>query len=522
MRNISAINPGHSLRARLSLTYGGTAVLLITSLITILEFIDQANLSRLADNPQQVVQYLQWQLLLLGIIFTLLFLIVGWFIAGRIAKPLVLITQAANQIHIDDKMHVIPTFAGHDEIASLSHSLNYLVADLATQRNALQTAKAELEARVQERTRKLAALYDILEAAVELDDLAAIAQRSLQRLVAITRSTAGVVHLLDGSGKTLHLAAQLGWENAGLEKLRTVPETAVLYQSVMQHGLVLIANPTADTRTASWPIAASDGTYLGVAIQANEQAWGMVSLIGPDVAHISGEESDLVQTAARQIATTVERFHLRQQAAQLAVVEERNRLARELHDSVTQALYSATLFAEAGQRMATSGNLDKALTYLDEVLDTSRQALKEMRLLVYKLRPSTLEKEGLVAALAYRLKAVEGRAGIEQQLTVNGDLALTPDVEAAIYHIAVEALNNALKHAHATAVSVYLAPEPHGTITLVVTDNGQGFEMATAVNAGGLGLTSMSERAAELGGTLTIETSAGQGTKITVRLPLAG
>lgn len=206
---------------------------------------------------------------------------------------------------------------------------------------------------------------------------------------------------------------------------------------------------------------------------------------------------------------------LRQQAADKAILEERNRLARDLHDSVTQSLYSLTLFAEASQRLLKSGDSQRAGGYLTQVSETAQQALKEMRLLVYELRPIALEETGLVGALQQRLDAVEGRAGIETQLQVSEMGALSPDVEEALYRIAQEALNNILKHANAHRVVVSITASRE-CLQLVVEDDGQGFDVA-AESSGGMGLVSIRERAAALGAALTI-TSA-RGTRIQVTLP---
>jgi signal transduction histidine kinase len=224
---------------------------------------------------------------------------------------------------------------------------------------------------------------------------------------------------------------------------------------------------------------------------------------------------------ANQLGIAVERFHLRQRAEQLAVLEERNRLARELHDSVTQSLYSAVLFVEASRRMIEAGKPDKAALYLTDVSETSQQALKEMRLLVHKLRPSALEREGLLFALEQRLKAVEGRVGIQYQLLADEKLRLTPDLEESLYHISQEALNNALKHARASKVAVRLQQQ-EGEVTLWVMDNGKGFDVTAAGTAGGLGLTTMREWAALFDGTVTVQSTPEEGTLVVARLKLPG
>jgi signal transduction histidine kinase/streptogramin lyase len=213
---------------------------------------------------------------------------------------------------------------------------------------------------------------------------------------------------------------------------------------------------------------------------------------------------------------------LHRQEREQAVAEERNRLARELHDSVTQALYGVTLYAQAAAGHLTLGDSDQAADHLAELQDTAQEALAEMRLLVYELRPPILEQQGLVAALQARLSAVEGRAGLKTTFKTDLTAHLPLDVEEGLYRIAVEALNNALKHAQAQKIMVQLrqpAP-PAGGVTLEVIDDGVGFDPTRAHERGGLGLQAMQERAAALGGHLTIWSKSGSGTRVTVTWPI--
>ncbi len=200
---------------------------------------------------------------------------------------------------------------------------------------------------------------------------------------------------------------------------------------------------------------------------------------------------------------------------ELAVLEERNRLARDLHDSVTQSLYSLTLFAEAGLRLAHSSEWDRVTSYLGELGETSQQALKEMRLLVHQLLPLDLEKSGLVGALQQRLDAVEGRARVEAQLLVDSDLELSPQIQECFYRICLEALNNSLKHAIADQVTVRISGA-QGEVQLEIRDNGTGFDPDSLRDRGGLGLTSIRQRVDELGGFLDIISKPGEGTKVIV------
>jgi signal transduction histidine kinase len=206
------------------------------------------------------------------------------------------------------------------------------------------------------------------------------------------------------------------------------------------------------------------------------------------------------------------------QVEALAVVEERNRLARDLHDSVTQALYGLTLSAEAARRQLAAGRVDSADGQLQDLGATAQYALQEMRLLIFELRPPVLEEEGLAAALQARLQAVEGRVGVATTLAVEGDEALPPAVEAEFERITQEALNNALKHAQARRIAVDLRQDDRN-VTLEIADDGVGFDPDAARTHGGLGLRGMAERAARLGGRLVVESRPGEGTRVRVEVP---
>jgi signal transduction histidine kinase len=203
------------------------------------------------------------------------------------------------------------------------------------------------------------------------------------------------------------------------------------------------------------------------------------------------------------------------QAEELAVIAERNRLARELHDSVTQSLYSLTLLAEAGQRMIRAGDLQQIAGNQTRLGEIAQQALQEMRLLVYELRPLALESEGLVGALEQRLETVERRAGIQARVLVEGEIQLAPDLEEELYGIAQEALNNALKHAKASEV-VLSVRVTEGSVVLEVADDGQAFDLADVHDKGGLGLISMRERADKIKGRLDIDSVPGEGTRVRI------
>lgn len=206
------------------------------------------------------------------------------------------------------------------------------------------------------------------------------------------------------------------------------------------------------------------------------------------------------------------------QAEELAVGRERNRLARDLHDSVAQALYGLTLQFEAASRRLTAGQLDAVEDYLNAMRHSTQQTLGEMRLLIFELRPPILDN-GLAAALKTRLEAVEERSGLLTRLDTDDVQHLPDSVENGLYRIAQEALNNVLKHASAKQVNVSLSQE-RGKIILEITDDGVGFDLDLTPEGGSMGLQSMQERAQELGGLLILHSSPGQGSLVRAEVPV--
>jgi signal transduction histidine kinase len=257
--------------------------------------------------------------------------------------------------------------------------------------------------------------------------------------------------------------------------------------------------------------------YLGVPLVIKDQMYGSLGLHYRDRQTLSDEEIQLGVALGDQAALAIENARLRSQASQVAVVAERERLARELHDSVTQSLYSLTLLAEASQRMVDAGDLEPVQEYTARLGEIAQQALREMRLLVYQLRPLVLKREGLVGALQQRLDAVEKRAGVDARLLVEGPIELPVEVEDGLYRIAQEALNNALKHAVPTSATVRIRANREG-VTLEVSDDGRGFDPERVRDEGGMGLVNMRGRAERLGGDLAILSAPGEGTTVRVSL----
>jgi PAS domain S-box-containing protein len=391
---------------------------------------------------------------------------------------------------------------------------------------------AGLERRVAERTRELEALYKVMALGGEMLDLQTILKRSLALVLTTVGGEAGTIHLLEideaaapdrPDTSRLTLAAQHGLPEAAAAALKAVAlGQSGVGQVAQQREPLVCLDLQADLALARLPALGDFSAYVGAPMRARgRKIVGVLSVFSGDAVSVSVEAVTLLASIADQMGGIVENAWLRRQAESAAVMEERQRLARELHDSVTQALYSLVLIASAAKSMAEAGNLARLGQHLDTIDETAQLALREMRLLIHALRPPILEQVGLAEALRLRLGAVEERVGLKTQLTIDAIGDLAPGLEAELYSMALEALNNALKHAQATLVTVRLASE-NDAVVMEIGDDGRGFDLQQALLRGGLGLTSLRERVEKLGGELAVLSATGGGSKIRVKVPRTG
>lgn len=252
---------------------------------------------------------------------------------------------------------------------------------------------------------------------------------------------------------------------------------------------------------------------FSVPILIKDEVFGSLTLYYKEPRKFSAEEIELATTFGDQTALAIENARLRTQVERAAVAEERSRIARDLHDSVTQTLFSASLIAEVLPRL-WDNDREESERRLAELRQLTRGALAEMRTLLLELRPATLIEVQLRELLRQLTEATTGRTRVPIELELHGEGPLPPDVKVAFYHIAQEALNNVAKHARATKATVIFKRTPtKGQLT--VKDNGRGF-VIDKVTPEHLGLTIMNERAEAIGARLEIESRLGQGTTVTV------
>ncbi|MGH2429695.1 MAG: GAF domain-containing protein [Candidatus Limnocylindria bacterium] len=248
-------------------------------------------------------------------------------------------------------------------------------------------------------------------------------------------------------------------------------------------------------------------------LKGNRRAPVEITMIGSEVdGRFTGAHGAVRDVTERERLE----LSLREQAGELAASAERANLARELHDSVTQALFSIGLTLRSLDLLLET-DVDAARTKLIELRELQRDALSEMRSLIFELRPTDLEQEGLTAALRSHASAVQGRTGLS--VSVDAELPSRPglEIEEALYRIAQEALHNVVKHANAGEVQIGLSANG-GTVCLTVADDGIGFD-PDSVARGHIGLIGMRQRADQIGAELRISSTVGAGTRVEVSAP---
>jgi signal transduction histidine kinase len=360
--------------------------------------------------------------------------------------------------------------------------------------------------------------------------LAIAAERSvesiLQRLVEAARELVDAEYAAlgvpDGEGGFAQFLTA-GMSDELVESLGPLPRTHGLLGAMLEAPEPYrIDDVQRDPRFRGWwPSRHPDmRSFLGVPIVARGSIVGAFYLTDKlGAAEFSEEDEALIVTFAAHAAVAIQNARLYERSRELNIVEERNRLARELHDSVTQRLFALRLTSEAA-----AGLLERdpaaAREQLEQLHHLTGEAIEELRAVILALRPATIESEGLAATLAKHVDLLRRAHGREIGLEVAGEPELPAATATDVLRIGQEALQNALRHSGADRVAVRLEVGD-GHVVLSVVDEGEGFDAdAPAVRSRRLGLTSMEERARALGGTLEITSEPGEGTTVRLELPL--
>jgi len=345
----------------------------------------------------------------------------------------------------------------------------------------------------------------------------------LERLVHAARDLVGARYaalgIPDGEGG-FDAFITVGMSDELIDAIGPLPRT---------HGLLaaMLTDPApyrthdiaADPRFEWWPAAHPRmSSFLGVPLMFKGDIVGAFYLTDKE-GGFDQDDEDLVRVLAAHAAVVVEHARLYEASRERSISEERDRLARDLHDALTQRLFSLNLMLEATATRVVA-DPDAARASLGQARELVEAALGELRSLIFELRPPVLEMDGLVGSVRKHAELLSRAHGLDLRVEATGrDDKIAPDVERHLFRILQEALSNVVRHASATGASVRIDVRA-GEVSVVVQDDGVGFDPeARAINARRLGLTSMRERAESLGGRFEVVSAPGQGTTVTARVP---
>ncbi|MEU6578615.1 GAF domain-containing sensor histidine kinase [Streptomyces sp. NPDC046805] len=287
-----------------------------------------------------------------------------------------------------------------------------------------------------------------------------------------------------------------------------------------------LADVRKDPRFEGWPAAHPDmSDFLGVPIRDGDEVIGALFLANKlraaqehDGCGFTEEDEDLLSILAQHAAIALTNARLYERSRELTIAEERSRLANELHDAVSQKLFSLRLTAQAATALVDRDPA-RAKGELQQVAALAAEAVDELRAAVVELRPAALDEDGLIATLRTQIQVLDRAHTARVTFAGTGFRALPAAQEEALLRVAQEALHNALRHSGAAHVDVMVDRRACGAV-LRVADDGKGFDPQSVRSAGRhLGLVSMRDRANGVGGTLTVESAPGQGTTIEMEVP---
>ncbi len=358
-----------------------------------------------------------------------------------------------------------------------------------------------------------------------------VLEHILQCARALLQADAAAIFRLRKKEGMLHIQAAQGISEAYATSMRVPMGKGVVGRAIVEQTTIALSNeelalPLDDTTDLSTQqrrllegLFSCFHTLLAIPLITNHDVYGGIVLYYNFPCKFTENTHRLAQTFGDQAAFLIENARIFNEAKNQVAQKERLRMARDLHDSVIQALYGITLYTEASLRLLSVGDREITSSYLYEIQETARETLQEMRLLVFELRPPILEQEGIVSALQARLDAVENRSQTVTSLQIEGDINLPHQAEEAFYRIALEALNNILKHARAHTIAIKLSQKGHN-VQLEITDDGVGFNLHEVRKKGGAGLLGIEERIAHIGGIVTISSVPENGTSIKASLEI--
>ncbi|MGD9890749.1 MAG: histidine kinase [Dehalococcoidia bacterium] len=446
--------------------------------------------------------------------------------ARSIVRPVQELSDAALTL-ADGDLDRRVTVRGNDEVAALASSFNLMADHL----QATISNEASERVRAEERTRELTALLEISRMITSTLELRPLVSLLLDQLRHVIDYSGATLMTLSNEVLTVLDARTFGSEETERGMRIPVDARTPIWQAITALQPVIIGDVRGDgpmarqfrrnvgARLDTTPFR-SVRSWLAVPLVVKDRVTGMLSVSHHEPDVFTEQHARLVRAVADQAALAIENARLYQRASSLAALEERNRLARDLHDSVTQSIFSVAMMVRAAQ-IQYEQNAPALGETLDRIRLVAVDALAEMRSLIFELRPAPLDDDGLCGALNKLVESIQVRTDARVSFSAQVDALLAPDAEAAIFRIVQEALGNAVKHARAKSIAVRVV-ETGDLIQIRVSDDGTGFDpdaaiaAASSASSNGVGLRSMHERALAAGLVLRVESQPTAGTCVVI------
>lgn len=339
---------------------------------------------------------------------------------------------------------------------------------------------------------------------------------ALRRLAKARCAALGIL----GEDRALTSFITSGISEETLREIGRPPPTTGVFRAVLEEPLpIRIPNVGEDPRAEGTTGSLSDfGSFMGVPLLSDEGVLGAFYLFGRvDAPAFTAADQEAVQMLASHAILAIDNAQLYERSRELTVIEERNRLAREFHDAVSQTLFSMVFTARSAATLLER-NPEAARAQVAELEELAQDAQREMRSLIFQLRPAELEREGLISTLSKHVEVLRRVYAADIEIAVTGECRLTAHAEKEVFRIAQEAMSNALKHSAAAHVWIRLSMDGD-RVGLEVQDDGKGFDPQAVGGQTRLGLTSMRERVHLLGGVLAIDSAPGSGTIVSMEVP---
>ncbi len=484
--------------------------------------------SAVEDMSKQVdKQSREAELIFIAIIVAMVVVVSGvsFLLSETITRPIMALTKGSEQLGKGELDYAIEVNTG-DEMQVLADKFNAMTMTLKESYSNLEQKVIERTEKERERAEQLRTINEVsrkISSIVNLDELLAYVGNLLRQTfhfhnvnIFLFEPSSGKLML-----KTLHFSGQKNVIPVGVPL--EMDEQGIIGKAAKSGEYVLVNNIEAEPDYRKHEGTAETKSELAVPVKMGGRVLGVLDIESAEIEGFDEADVFTAQTLADQLAVAIENARLYQETRQMAVTEERNRMAREIHDTLAQGFTGIILQLEATEQ-ALGDTSEDVQKHLNQARSLARKSLQEARRSVWNLSPQALEQLRIDEAIKHEVDRFRQDHGIDAEFTLYGEKReIPPEMGTALFRICQESLANITKHAKATQVEVALNFDTTN-VELVIKDNGMGFDLdpdGKVGKSGGYGLISMRERALGQNGKFEVQSEKGEGTVIKVSIPLA-